>query len=82
MDLQSLFIFIVFGLVIGWLAGQIMKGRSYGVFGNIIIGTLGSVLGGWLFGLLNISVGGLLGQFVVALMGAIFLLFFFRQIFK
>src|SRR5437660_1531429 len=37
------------GVVTGWLAGKLMKGRDYGLSGNLILGLLGSLVGGWLF---------------------------------
>lgn len=73
---MSLLWFIIIGAVAGWLAGQIMKGRGFGVIGNIVVGVVGALLGGWLFGVLGISAGGgLLGSLVMALIGAIVLLF-------
>ena len=67
--------FLGIGLVAGWLAGIIMKGRGLGVLGNLVIGILGSVAGGMLFNLLGIDIGGNAGALVTALVGAIVLLF-------
>ena len=50
--------FLLIGAVAGWLAGQVMKGRGFGVVGNIIVGVIGAVLGGYLFGVLCLSAGG------------------------
>ena len=67
-------IWIIVGLVAGWLAGQFMKGGGYGVVVDIILGLLGGLLGGWLFGLLGIpSSGGMIGSIVVAFIGAVIL---------
>jgi len=65
--------FLVIGLVAGWLAGQIMKGKGFGLVGNIIIGVLGAVLGGLLFGLLGLSATGTIGSLVTATVGAVVL---------
>ena len=46
--------FLVIGLIAGWLAGIIMKGRGFGILGNIIVGVIGSVLGGFLFRLIGL----------------------------
>lgn len=43
----SLILWLVFGAIIGWIAGVIMKDQR-GILGNIIIGILGSFLGGWI----------------------------------
>ena len=40
---------LLVGAVIGWLAGQIMKGGGYGLLGNIVIGIVGSALGKFVF---------------------------------
>jgi uncharacterized membrane protein YeaQ/YmgE (transglycosylase-associated protein family) len=75
MDVQSLIIFLIIGAVAGWLAGLIMKGRGFGLLGNIIVGIIGAVVGGFLFGLLGLAAGGLIGSIVTATVGAVVLLF-------
>ena len=80
MDTQSLILFLVIGLVAGWLAGRIMKGGGYGLVGDLIVGVIGAFIGGWLFGVLGISIGGILGSLVTAFVGAIVLLFLLRLI--
>lgn len=66
--------FLVIGLIAGWLAGQIMKGRGFGLVGNLVVGVIGAVLGGFLFGVLGFTSSGLLGSLVTALVGAVVLL--------
>jgi len=67
-------IWIVVGLIAGWLAGQVMKGGGYGVLVDIILGILGGVLGGWVFGLVGIwPGGGILGAIIVSFVGAVIL---------
>ena len=78
----DIILFLVIGLVAGWLAGRIMKGGGFGLVGDLIVGVIGAVLGGWLFGLLNISFGGIIGSLVVALVGALVLLYLLRFIKK
>lgn len=81
MELTSLLYFLIIGAAAGWLASQIMKSRTYGLLGNIIVGVLGAILGGWLFDFLGVSVGGdLLGSLLTALVGAIVLLWLLRMI--
>jgi uncharacterized membrane protein YeaQ/YmgE (transglycosylase-associated protein family) len=76
MDLNSLIWFLLVGLVAGWLAGQIMKGRGFGLVGNIIVGIVGAVVGGFLFDALGISLlSGTAGYILTAVIGAIALLF-------
>ena len=67
--------YLIIGGVAGFLAGQIMKGKGFGLIGNIIVGIIGGVVGGWLFSLLQLETTGLIGNLVVALVGAVVLLY-------
>ena len=67
-------VWIVVGLIAGWLAGVVMKGGGYGILVDIILGIVGGFVGGWLFGLLGISAGGgMIGSIIVAFVGAVIL---------
>ena len=70
---MNLIWFLIIGGLAGWLAGLIMKGKGFGLVGNIIIGVLGAVLGGLLFGLLGLSATGTIGSLVTATVGAVVL---------
>jgi len=82
MDITGLVIFLAIGALAGWLAGTLMKGSSFGLIGNIIVGIVGAVIGGYVFGLLGISAGGLIGSIITATAGAALLLFAVRFIKK
>ncbi|TWX53366.1 GlsB/YeaQ/YmgE family stress response membrane protein [Colwellia hornerae] len=75
MDIKELIIFLAIGAVAGWLAGILMKGRGFGLLGNIVIGVIGAAFGGFVFSFLGISAGGLVGSIVTATAGAALLLF-------
>jgi uncharacterized membrane protein YeaQ/YmgE (transglycosylase-associated protein family) len=77
---QNLILFLVVGLVAGWLAGRIMKGKGFGLVGDLVVGVIGAFVGVWLFGLLGISGGGILGLLVASLVGALVLLFVIRLV--
>ena len=67
-------VWIVVGLIAGWLAGQVMKGGGSGVLVDIILGVLGGIVGGWIFGQLGIwPGGGMMGSIIVAFVGAVIL---------
>jgi len=72
--------FILIGAVSGWLAGQLWKGKGFGLFGNIVVGIIGGFLGGWVSGLLGLSWNGLIGQLIVSVGGAWLLLFLISAI--
>jgi uncharacterized membrane protein YeaQ/YmgE (transglycosylase-associated protein family) len=67
--------FILIGIVAGFLAGLIMKGRGFGLWINLLVGIVGGVLGGWIFGLLGITYNGIAGNLICATLGAVVLLF-------
>jgi uncharacterized membrane protein YeaQ/YmgE (transglycosylase-associated protein family) len=71
---------VLIGILAGWLAGQITKGRGFGLLGDLIVGILGSLLGSFIFGLLGIAAYGLLGRLVMAVVGAMVLLWLIRLI--
>jgi uncharacterized membrane protein YeaQ/YmgE (transglycosylase-associated protein family) len=71
---------IVIGIVAGFLAGKIMRGRGFGILIDLLLGIVGSVLGGFLFGILGLYSAGLIGQLVVATVGAMLLLYLIRHL--
>ena len=83
MSLGSIAVFILVGLVAGFLASLVVMGRGRGWFWNLIIGILGAILGGWLADLLHFSIGyGIFGQIVIAFVGAVILLLIWRLLFR
>lgn len=72
-SIGSWVVFLLIGGIIGWLAGLIVKGRGFGVIGDIVVGVVGGLLGGWIFSTLGISTYSSLGAFLTALIGAVLL---------
>jgi uncharacterized membrane protein YeaQ/YmgE (transglycosylase-associated protein family) len=72
---------LIVGLIAGWLAGQFMRGGGYGLIGDIVVGIIGAFLGGLLFGVLmpGSSVG-FVGSIAVAFIGAVVLLIILRTV--
>lgn len=79
---MSLLIWILLGLVAGFIAAKIVNKRGEGWVGDIVLGIVGAVVGGWLFGLLG--VGGVTGfnlySLIVAVVGAVVVLFAYHAI--
>ena len=48
MSSESLLVILIVGLIAGWLAGQIVQGTGFGVFGDLVIGIVGAFIGDWL----------------------------------
>ncbi len=77
----GLIVFLIIGLVAGWLAGQLSKGGGFGLVGDMVVGILGSVFGGFLFRSLGLYPrGGFLSHVVTATIGAVMLLYLVRVI--
>ncbi len=79
---MELIYFLLIGAAAGWLAGQFMKGKGFGLIGNIIVGIIGAFIGGWLLGVLGLAFGGLIGSLVTAVIGAVLLLWIVGMIKK
>lgn len=80
MTTQNLLIFLLVGIVAGFLAGKIMRGAGFGLFGDMVVGVLGAFFGGWLFAKLGVVTWGIPGLLITALVGAMVLLFLIRLI--
>lgn len=80
---MGLFSTIVVGLIAGWLASLIMKGKK-GLGTYLILGVVGGLVGGLITGLfgVNLMSGINLTSIVVALAGSIIVIFLYRLIKK
>ena len=75
LDPGGLLMWLIVGLIAGFLASQVMGGGGYGLIGDIVVGILGAFLGGWVSGLLGVGGSyGLIGSIVIAFIGACLLL--------
>jgi len=74
-DLRRFIMFLIIGLIAGWLAGIVMRGRHLGVLGSLVVGVLGALIGGFLFSVFPPDVRAFIGEVCVALVGAVVLLF-------
>ncbi len=79
-ELTNLLVFLVVGLIAGWLADIAVKGVGFGLLGDLIIGVVGAFIGGFVFGALGIGSGGILWAILSAFIGAVILLLLIRLI--
>jgi uncharacterized membrane protein YeaQ/YmgE (transglycosylase-associated protein family) len=89
MTLDHLLLIILVGLVAGFLATHLVSGHGYGLAGDIIVGILGALIGYLILGgfiatyiltPLGIASASVLGQIVIAFIGAAILLAVLRLI--
>jgi uncharacterized membrane protein YeaQ/YmgE (transglycosylase-associated protein family) len=77
-------VWLVAGLLAGWLAGLVTRGRGYGCCGDIVLGWIGAIIGGiviyGIFGFKGVG-SGFIGSVFVAFVGALILLLVVRLIF-
>ena len=79
-DTESLVILLLVGLIAGWLAGQLIRGRGFGMLLNIAIGVIGAYLGGIIFRAVGVGGSGMLWMIVSATVGAMVLVFFLNAL--
>jgi uncharacterized membrane protein YeaQ/YmgE (transglycosylase-associated protein family) len=77
---MGIIVWIIIGLIAGWLAHLILGGRG-GIFGNLAVGLVGAIVGGFLFEKLNLHVmPDFWGNLITATVGAIIFLLIWRAI--
>lgn len=70
------------GLLAGWLAGHLVRGRGFGCLGDIVLGLIGAAIGGFVLSQVPLGISGeqgfwgtlviaFLGAFVLALIGRV-----------
>ncbi len=89
MTLDHLLLILLVGLVAGFLATHLVAGHGYGLVGDIVVGIVGAllsylILGTWvavhILAPLGIDGASVLGQIVIAFIGAVILLAVLRLV--
>lgn len=87
MTLDQLLPILLVGAVAGFLATHLVSGRGYGIVGDVLVGivgaligsfVLGSVLATYVLGPLGVGAASVLGQIIIAFLGAVVLLALLR----
>ena len=79
---MSIIAWIIVGIIAGWIAEKIM-GRNDSLLMNLIIGVVGALIGGWIVGLFGwggATSGGWIWSILVAVIGAVVLLWIVNMI--
>jgi uncharacterized membrane protein YeaQ/YmgE (transglycosylase-associated protein family) len=74
--------FLIIGIIAGWLAGRITRGKGFGLVGNMVMGVIGAFVGGFLFGLVGLSAHGFVGSIIAATVGAVVFIYLTRYLKK
>lgn len=79
---MSFLVWIILGLVSGFIAAKIVNKQGEGWLGDLVLGVIGAVVGGWMFRLLGAhGVSGLnLYSLLVSVVGAVVVLFAYHAI--
>ncbi len=78
---MDILITLVVGGICGWLASLIMKtDKQMGLIANVVVGIVGSFIGHWLFGILGLAAYGTLGRLLVAVVGAMALIWILKAL--
>src|SRR5579862_8745128 len=83
LDVDTILIWCLVGLVAGFFASHIAFGHGLGLLGDIVIGIIGAFIGGFLLlGVFHVSVGvaghPIITEMIMAFIGAVILLLIVR----
>lgn len=79
---EQMLIFLAIGAVCGWLAGVLMKGRGFGLIGNMILGVIGAFVGRYIFHFFGFGVVGYPEMIMSGTLGAMILVFLVGLVFR
>ncbi len=73
-QIEEIVIWLVVGVVAGWLASQIMRSKR-GLISYALLGIVGAIVSGFVFSVLDLGIASnVLGQIVIATVGAVLIL--------
>ena len=82
MDGHHIIVWLIIGLIAGSLASRVVAGGGFGCLANTAVGLAGAVIGGLLLSWLSpnraVDAGGIIGDIVIAFIGAALLLAILR----
>jgi uncharacterized membrane protein YeaQ/YmgE (transglycosylase-associated protein family) len=71
--IMNILLWLISGIIAGWLTGLVMKGGGFGLIGDLVVGLIGGLIGGFLAGLVGIEPTNWIGQVLVAVIGGVVL---------
>jgi len=76
---MGLIAFILIGIISGWIAGKLTKGKGFGVAGDLVVGIIGAVIGGFIFNIFGLHAFSFIGKILTSVVGAVIFLYIIRQ---
>jgi uncharacterized membrane protein YeaQ/YmgE (transglycosylase-associated protein family) len=77
---MNILLWLISGIIAGWLTGVIMKGGGFGIIGDLVVGLLGGLIGGFLASMVGIEAANWVGQILIAVVGGIVLVAILRLV--
>ena len=83
LDFDTILIWVLVGLVAGFLASHLALGRGLGIFGDTIVGIIGAFIGGFLAALFHFTIAvvghPIISEMIIAFIGAALVLLIVRM---
>ena len=70
---------LIIGILAGYTASHIQKGKSSGCLGNLFLGIIGGVIGNLLFSFAHFTINDTIGELLSSIIGAIVILWLFSM---
>jgi len=84
LSMDTLLIWILVGLVAGFLASHVMLGHGMGILTDVVVGIMGGLIGGFLATYFNLHIAivghTIISEMIVAFIGALLLLLLLRVV--
>lgn len=75
---MNFIVWIISGIIAGWLTGLVVRGRGFGIKGDLIVGLLGGLVAGALLSFIGRFTFHIMGNVVVAVVGGVILVSIIR----
>jgi uncharacterized membrane protein YeaQ/YmgE (transglycosylase-associated protein family) len=70
---MAILLWIISGIIAGWLAGMLIRGAGFGLLGDLAVGLIGGLIGGFLAGLIGIQSTSWIAEILIAALGGVIL---------
>jgi uncharacterized membrane protein YeaQ/YmgE (transglycosylase-associated protein family) len=84
LPMDTLLVWILVGLVAGFLASHVMLGHGMGILTDVVVGILGGLIGGFLATYFNVNIAiaghAIISEMIVAFIGSLLLLLLLRVV--